>query len=375
MKRKIIVVAISFLLSGVLLTVNTEISSGFQTLNLEEIVTLNLEKGDITFRNIDEELYPLFKYFLHSMMYTGNTRIDKNGYIEYEFIEANGGRGVIYRYYTKEEILNPEDGLHRYSYRVKDITSEQVDNAVDFAITQLGQPFLEIIKQYKNYNPEDENDPHSDEWYCTEIVWAAYYNCFNEFPNQEPEEGYTYGEGIDIDANGGYHVLPADIMYSRNTERINLYVVKETEEENHQETIKDPAYTVIDLEVINTGEEAEPAPLPPDDNPLPPENGNPLPPENDGDEILPLPPEDTEYTLTVIVQTGDDTGTVAIYPDTDEDKYASGTPVTLTANPAQGFAFDHWSGSEGNIDDNPLTVMMDSNKTIYAHFGLDWPMP
>ena len=32
-------------------------------------------------------------------------------------------------------------------------------------------------------------------WYCTELVWAAYYNC-----NHSPEEK-IYGQGIDIDRN------------------------------------------------------------------------------------------------------------------------------------------------------------------------------
>jgi len=32
-------------------------------------------------------------------------------------------------------------------------------------------------------------------------VWAAYYNCNNPFPDLEPEGGYVYGDGIDLDRN------------------------------------------------------------------------------------------------------------------------------------------------------------------------------
>ena len=102
-----------------------------------------------------------------------------------------------------------------------------------------------------------------------------------------------------------------------------------------------------------------PAPLP-DEDPLPQ-------PDDDG----------TYYTLTVIVQTGDDTGSVSISPYSSDNTYPSGTPVTLTPNPASGFAFDHWSGDVpySDVEDNPLTIIVDEDKTIYAYFGLNFPMP
>jgi hypothetical protein len=53
-------------------------------------------------------------------------------------------------------------------------------------------------------------------------------------------------------------------------------------------------------------------------------------------------------------------------PGTD-DKYAKDTIVTLTANPASGYRFDHWSGDvSGN--DISVTIMMDANKNIKANF-------
>ncbi|MDB5268627.1 MAG: hypothetical protein JWP58_1667 [Hymenobacter sp.] len=58
-------------------------------------------------------------------------------------------------------------------------------------------------------------------------------------------------------------------------------------------------------------------------------------------------------------------GTVVKNPD--QATYASGTNVTLTANPATGFAFTGWSGSATGTT-NPLAVAMTANKTITATF-------
>lgn len=83
-------------------------------------------------------------------------------------------------------------------------------------------------------------------------------------------------------------------------------------------------------------------------------------------------------------------GSVTLAPP--EGLYPPGTEVTLTAEPAQGWAFDCWSGDlDGNT--NPDTIIMDSAKTVDAHFeftggiiyvnheagglnnGISWAMP
>lgn len=47
--------------------------------------------------------------------------------------------------------------------------------------------------------------------------------------------------------------------------------------------------------------------------------------------------------------------------------YPEGTPVAITATAAEGWIFDHWSGdASGSI--NPVTVTMDTEKNITAHF-------
>jgi hypothetical protein len=65
-------------------------------------------------------------------------------------------------------------------------TAEQKQNAIKFAENQVGKRFdFDHDKENKNFDPKDPNDPNANKWYCSELVWAAYYN-----------------QGIDIDYNG-----------------------------------------------------------------------------------------------------------------------------------------------------------------------------
>jgi uncharacterized repeat protein (TIGR01451 family)/uncharacterized repeat protein (TIGR02543 family) len=48
-------------------------------------------------------------------------------------------------------------------------------------------------------------------------------------------------------------------------------------------------------------------------------------------------------------------------------EYESGDQVTLTANPASGYAFDHWSGDASGTTPT-ITITMDSNKSLTANF-------
>lgn len=80
----------------------------------------------------------------------------------------------------------------------------------------------------------------------------------------------------------------------------------------------------------------------------------------------------TYYTLTVNVSPSGG-GTVALSPG-DQDpatsgkQYQSDTTVTLTANPASGYVFDHWSGDlTGSA--NPTNITMDADKSVTAHFS------
>ena len=68
----------------------------------------------------------------------------------------------------------------------------------------------------------------------------------------------------------------------------------------------------------------------------------------------------TTYQLTTVVE-----GQGSITPS--EGSFTSGEAVTLTASPASGWSFSHWGG-QGSGSQNPISITMDSDKTVYAYF-------
>jgi len=69
------------------------------------------------------------------------------------------------------------------------------------------------------------------------------------------------------------------------------------------------------------------------------------------------------YTLAVSVEGG---GSVTIDPD--QPLHNPGSSAELTAAGDPGWAFVEWSG-DASGSDNPLTVLMDADKAVTAHFG------
>lgn len=79
------------------------------------------------------------------------------------------------------------------------------------------------------------------------------------------------------------------------------------------------------------------------------------------------PPPPTEiYTLTISVNP---TGTGSVIVNPQKPKYAQDEQVTLTAIPASGNTFLNWSG-DASGSTNPLTITMNSNKSITANFEI-----
>jgi hypothetical protein len=70
-----------------------------------------------------------------------------------------------------------------------------------------------------------------------------------------------------------------------------------------------------------------------------------------------------EYTLTIIIE--GECGWVTKSPDLPI--YQAGTVVTLTADTIECFYFSHWSGDLSGSN-NPEYIVMDSDKTVTAHF-------
>ncbi len=63
-------------------------------------------------------------------------------------------------------------------------------------------------------------------------------------------------------------------------------------------------------------------------------------------------------------------GSVSINPS--GGSYASGTTITVTANANSGYSFAGWSG-DTTVTTNPVTVIMDANKTLNANFSASSP--
>ncbi len=181
---------------------NPKNNNKYSTFYSEEEDPLGLKPGDILFTNADVIPDWCPDPDLHCLMFVEYNNYSWGGQI-YTFIQASPMGGVCYRNYTKSDILESDSKKIR---RVKDkyINATQQKNAIDFAKLRLGDGFsIQTHTMNKNYNPEDlENDSYANVWYCSELIWAAYYNCNNSFPKIKPENGYIYGEGIDLDPNG-----------------------------------------------------------------------------------------------------------------------------------------------------------------------------
>ncbi len=83
--------------------------------------------------------------------------------------------------------------------RVTSATSDNINGAISFCLTQLGKKYmLDFGKDY---------DKDQADWYCSELVWAAYYN-----------------QGIDIEVSGGGEpgITPRDIRDSSKTKTISF---------------------------------------------------------------------------------------------------------------------------------------------------------
>ena len=61
-------------------------------------------------------------------------------------------------------------------------------------------------------------------------------------------------------------------------------------------------------------------------------------------------------------------------PDCGVDAYQPGTEVQLTANASPGWHFTNWSGDASGAS-SPITVTMDSDMSIAAHFMCDGCTP
>ncbi len=74
-----------------------------------------------------------------------------------------------------------------------------------------------------------------------------------------------------------------------------------------------------------------------------------------------------KYRLLTIASPPDG-GEIILKPPQPQDGYESGTEVTITARPAQGFVFKEWTGTDLNTTGNTAGYVATSGKSITAVF-------
>lgn len=191
----------------------------------DSVSLMELRPGDIAFKHPEAFRGPVI--IDHCLLCIDYDNVTDT----YEFVEAHYHYGVQRRFEKRSNLSRLEWGPFA---RVITASDEQKKNAIDFAILQVGKEFQKDWIN-KNYNPLDiENDSLANEWYCSELIWAAYYNCNNSFMKAKRESDYIYGDGIDIDRNGWNGikdfviVAPRDILYDREVIRLFIDVGQKT---------------------------------------------------------------------------------------------------------------------------------------------------
>jgi len=174
-----LVMATILIISAIPITMSG--SSGHPDLN-------GLIKGDILFMDLKSNVGEKKSHFPgysndHCAIYMGPDFQNGMKFFEVDYDDAHGrdysGDDSFCSYYE-----------HFTFYRVVGATNDEKDNATDWCQSREGKGYQHTAR--KNNDPNE-----SDEWYCSELLWAGYYNC-NGVGNQ----------GVDIDYNGWSIVWP-----------------------------------------------------------------------------------------------------------------------------------------------------------------------
>ena len=157
--------------------------STYDNVNNNLLVPEYLEVGDLLFCDMDMEFVNTVKSLGFDIPYTYTQPGPSNDHVAMyigndQFIEASpyhrGDDGKLHG------VLVSDIGLIKLwgknlKYAKIDVSDDLKENAVKWALSQIGQPYQSDYIN-KNADPLDKSDQYSDEWYCTELVWAAYKN-------------------------------------------------------------------------------------------------------------------------------------------------------------------------------------------------------
>jgi uncharacterized protein YycO len=106
----------------------------------------------------------------HVALYIGNNRFIESAPYLYRPLRKNWLGVVI----TPLRFINLWATNITYG-SVINITLQERKAAVKWAFKQIGSPY-QINCSHKNHNPNDPQDRLSHYWFCSELIWAAYYN-------------------------------------------------------------------------------------------------------------------------------------------------------------------------------------------------------
>ncbi len=126
-----------------------------------------LKKGDIVF----EEFWSSGDNSVlgHSALVVDvyyDTTFNQEYVLLIESVDSDGDHGVILSALTPERF----DTVSSKVVRVVDATQTQIDNAISFALAQYGKKYDLNTLAYPSVSTDSEN------WYCSELIYAAYYN-------------------------------------------------------------------------------------------------------------------------------------------------------------------------------------------------------
>ena len=141
-----------------------------------------LQVGDILFCDIKPKIAEItkqlgFAFFNgvygfsndHCAMYIGNNR----------FIEACPYRMRPLQLNWLGVVISPlwkiQFWATNVTYAYVETNQEIRNDAVQWAKTQLRKPY-QLFPWDANPNPKDTSDEYANHWYCSELIWAAYWN-------------------------------------------------------------------------------------------------------------------------------------------------------------------------------------------------------
>lgn len=170
-----------------------------------------VKKGDLLFMDCDGD-QPFIYHLIgrsndHVAIYAGNGEFWQTG----ETVEK-----VSWSHF-EENFKNFE------YYRVKGASTSQINGAIDFCERREDDSYqIEwLFSPHKNHNPFDPFDFCSNKWYCSELVWAAYYNQGIDID----KEGYAKDHTIwyhcpAVEMGSPYSYIRNDIKYDSDTKKI-----------------------------------------------------------------------------------------------------------------------------------------------------------